>query len=360
MSIEALNWAWKQCEHIGSPSHRLVLLALADAANEDGQCWPRQAVLAKKTGVTKSNVSRAISELQAMALLRVERQGTRNNTYWLDLNRWASEAAREHLDEEDGAAASATEPETGAGDTPDTPTQIGANPAPIEQGIGAISAPIDEANRCQISTSIGAKSASLYNPNKNPKNNPPSLNLTAGTASVHGEGGNAPPEDGSPGPSAPKGATADTATGKPARLPSKPSTLAAWLPAYYVAALMPGDRADAEAAYAQAVMAGGWTDASLKAVWVRDHPTGRIPPGVNFPSAYVKAHITRLCQSEPPASAPAGRDGKPDYAAAQMAERKQQWQAWAEAAKGERDPATEATLEALKRGDFSGTKGEAA
>lgn len=44
MSIKAMTWAWGLAELPLRES--MVLLALADAANDEGVCWPSQEVLA--------------------------------------------------------------------------------------------------------------------------------------------------------------------------------------------------------------------------------------------------------------------------------------------------------------------------
>lgn len=48
------------------PTERLVLLALADAANDTGRCWPSVPTLMKKTGLSERTVQRSLSELESM------------------------------------------------------------------------------------------------------------------------------------------------------------------------------------------------------------------------------------------------------------------------------------------------------
>ena len=43
-----MNWAWQQ---LLKPVPKLVLMALADAADDEGVCWPSVATLASKVGV---------------------------------------------------------------------------------------------------------------------------------------------------------------------------------------------------------------------------------------------------------------------------------------------------------------------
>ena len=46
MSIRATTWAWTAQT---TPTAKLVLLALADFADETGHCWPRVALLVEMT-----------------------------------------------------------------------------------------------------------------------------------------------------------------------------------------------------------------------------------------------------------------------------------------------------------------------
>lgn len=65
MSIEALKWAWEQ--QALTPAEKLVLLCLADHADDLGEnCYPSQERIAKKTGVGRESVSRAIRRFSTM------------------------------------------------------------------------------------------------------------------------------------------------------------------------------------------------------------------------------------------------------------------------------------------------------
>lgn len=60
---------------------KLVLLALADNANDEGSCWPSVATIATKCSLEQRSVSRAMERLEASGhLTRTERAG-RSNTY---------------------------------------------------------------------------------------------------------------------------------------------------------------------------------------------------------------------------------------------------------------------------------------
>jgi len=61
MSVKCTSRVWELSDSTGS--HRLVLLAIADFANEDGVGWPGQARLAEMTQISTSSVKRVISDL---------------------------------------------------------------------------------------------------------------------------------------------------------------------------------------------------------------------------------------------------------------------------------------------------------
>lgn len=57
---------------VGPATTRLVLLALADQANDDGVCWPFMATIASRAGCGLSTARKACAELEAQGLLRRE------------------------------------------------------------------------------------------------------------------------------------------------------------------------------------------------------------------------------------------------------------------------------------------------
>jgi uncharacterized phage protein (TIGR02220 family) len=86
MSIHAMNWAWG---HTLPPTEKLVLLAIADRANDDGICWPGQASLAKKVGVTDRTIRTACLSLQERGLLSIAHrhgEGRQTNIYTLHMS----------------------------------------------------------------------------------------------------------------------------------------------------------------------------------------------------------------------------------------------------------------------------------
>lgn len=73
MSLRATSWAWSV--EAGSATHKLVLLALAEHADEVGHCWPSVARIVEMTELSERAVRTAIGALVASGLVAVERSG---------------------------------------------------------------------------------------------------------------------------------------------------------------------------------------------------------------------------------------------------------------------------------------------
>lgn len=70
MSFDATAWAWRQ--KCSSGPQKLVLLALADCANQvTGQCNPSHATLASKCDMSVATVKRTIEALEQAGLVSV-------------------------------------------------------------------------------------------------------------------------------------------------------------------------------------------------------------------------------------------------------------------------------------------------
>jgi hypothetical protein len=80
MSIDATRWAWMQAL---KPTVKLVLLALADRAGENHECWPSIERLVKDTCLHRETVFAAIKELESQGLLKVTRVQGLGNKYQL-------------------------------------------------------------------------------------------------------------------------------------------------------------------------------------------------------------------------------------------------------------------------------------
>lgn len=79
MSIDAMNWAWQvKCR---SAAEKLVLMALADNADNDGYCWPGNAKTAERCQMSESSVRRHIVALERAGLIeKVKRRRRKDGT----------------------------------------------------------------------------------------------------------------------------------------------------------------------------------------------------------------------------------------------------------------------------------------
>lgn len=72
MSIAALDWAWNQdCPNATS---KLILIALADKANDDGECWPGMEHVARMVGISTRQVSSHLQRLESEGILTRKRR----------------------------------------------------------------------------------------------------------------------------------------------------------------------------------------------------------------------------------------------------------------------------------------------
>lgn len=81
MSVEVMNWVWKHSPTKGS--ELLLLLAIADAANDDGtNAYPSTRTLARKTRLDTRTVQRIVRKLVTEGHIGVsERGGRESNRY---------------------------------------------------------------------------------------------------------------------------------------------------------------------------------------------------------------------------------------------------------------------------------------
>lgn len=93
MSVKASTWAWELVAAgvPTSPAESLVLLRLADRADDDGVCWPGHARTAADLGMTVRGVQKCVRRLQAAGLISVEERVAHNgktlrSTFQLHIN----------------------------------------------------------------------------------------------------------------------------------------------------------------------------------------------------------------------------------------------------------------------------------
>ena len=87
MSVRAMAWAWRQ--QLSGPE-KLVLMALADHADEDGICWPGNAHIARKCNLRQRSVQRHIKNLIDNGYMTAHRRyretgGQTSNRYVLNV-----------------------------------------------------------------------------------------------------------------------------------------------------------------------------------------------------------------------------------------------------------------------------------
>lgn len=78
MSIKVMTHVWESSAALGN--RRLVMLALADFANDDGWCWPSIPILANKTRVSERTVQRILRELEKAGEIQVVEGGGRGKS----------------------------------------------------------------------------------------------------------------------------------------------------------------------------------------------------------------------------------------------------------------------------------------
>ena len=78
MSIRAIDWAFRQkCK---SPAQKLVLIKLADNANDEGKCWPSQGYIAEHCSMTRQTVNFHCKALAEQGLIEIV-------PHWIGKNR---------------------------------------------------------------------------------------------------------------------------------------------------------------------------------------------------------------------------------------------------------------------------------
>ncbi|WP_345969627.1 helix-turn-helix domain-containing protein [Sulfurimonas sp. HSL1-6] len=85
MSVKLMEKAWNADV---KKSDKLVLLALADNASDEGYCWPSWETIMRKTGVSQATLSGVLKRLEDMGLVRREHRKRKSgsnasNGYWV-------------------------------------------------------------------------------------------------------------------------------------------------------------------------------------------------------------------------------------------------------------------------------------
>ena len=81
MSIALMTLAWKSGYQSGQ---KMVLLALCDNANDQGECYPSISMLSAKCSLSERSVFKHIAELEQDGAIRRENRNGRSTIYHLD------------------------------------------------------------------------------------------------------------------------------------------------------------------------------------------------------------------------------------------------------------------------------------
>lgn len=80
MSLAAMNAVWEYSR--ANANNLMVLLAIADNADDEGRAYPKQETIAKKARISVRTVQRCIQELRELGELEIDRADHRlNNNY---------------------------------------------------------------------------------------------------------------------------------------------------------------------------------------------------------------------------------------------------------------------------------------
>lgn len=116
-----------ELEELGT-SETLVLLALADQANDAGVAWPAQGSLARRARQTDRNVRRVLVKLERMGLLSVERRssshGRKSNRYRLHVGARIGESLESRQPDNPSGCGGPVGARP-AGDSPDSSVSVG-------------------------------------------------------------------------------------------------------------------------------------------------------------------------------------------------------------------------------------------
>lgn len=81
MSVQAIGWALSV--KTNSPSSKLVLVTIANYADEQGFCWPSQGLIARQSEQSVDSVQRRLKELVRSGLLECKIRRRQSSLYQL-------------------------------------------------------------------------------------------------------------------------------------------------------------------------------------------------------------------------------------------------------------------------------------
>lgn len=95
MSIRLMNMVWDNTDEWLSGSRRLVMLALADNANDEFQCWPAIETIAKKANLGTRYTLEILKELTEHGYINRKRRYQTSTLYTLHFNQVSYSAQSE-------------------------------------------------------------------------------------------------------------------------------------------------------------------------------------------------------------------------------------------------------------------------
>lgn len=81
MSLEQMAHVWKLPVGATKPAGRLLLLALADIADDDGKCFPGRAYLARKCGLARNTIGIVMKRLTEAGYVTIEQRQRDDKTF---------------------------------------------------------------------------------------------------------------------------------------------------------------------------------------------------------------------------------------------------------------------------------------
>ena len=87
MSTHILSACWALSGM--SSTQKLVLISLADQANDDGVCWPSIPRMVKRTCLSERAVRSAIRELEMLGILETTSRSGTSSVYKIDAKKYA-------------------------------------------------------------------------------------------------------------------------------------------------------------------------------------------------------------------------------------------------------------------------------
>ena len=84
MSISAINWALNVVRGINS-TQKSILIALADRANEENQCWPSYEDICDRSCATRNALSNALKVFEQKNLVTRQQRHNKSTIYTLNI-----------------------------------------------------------------------------------------------------------------------------------------------------------------------------------------------------------------------------------------------------------------------------------